>query len=207
MTVDIKTITLEDANFPIALKNGLVRPIPTCLWAIGNLEILDRRLFGFFCSIKCSGNIILKTYDLAQVLRDTSIPVISGFQTPMEKECLDLLLRGQQPVVICPARSIQSMRIPSTWRQALHQKRLLIVSSFEKRHRRATAELAERRNRIVASLASEVFVAHAGPGTQTERLCTELLDDKTCVHVIDVPDNAHLIAKGAVPITLGRTAS
>ncbi len=200
--MDIQTITLADSRFPNALKNGLVHPIPTCLWTIGNLEILDRRLVGFFCSMKCSGNIILKTYDLAQVWRNAEVPVIGGFQSPMEKECLDLLLRGQQPVVICPARSIQNIRLPSTWRQALDQKRLLIVSAFEKRHRRATAELAVTRNRIVASLASEIFVAHAGPGTKTEKLCVEFIEGHICVHVIDIPDNAHLIAKGAVPIQL-----
>lgn len=200
MSVDIETLALEDDNFSATLKNGLVHPVPTCLWAIGNLEISDRRLLGFFCSMKCPGSIILKTYDLAIKLRDAGIPIVSGFQSPMEKECLDLLLRGQQPVVICPARSLQHMQIPPAWRQALHQKRLLIVSPFEKRHRRATAELAKQRNRMVTSLASEVFVTHAGPGTKTERLCTELIEKQIRVYVIDVPDNDHLIAKGAVPM-------
>ncbi|ETW92304.1 MAG: hypothetical protein ETSY1_44235 [Candidatus Entotheonella factor] len=200
MSVDIEPLTLDDDNFPASLKNRRVAPIPTRLWAIGNLKILDRRLVGFFCSMQCPGNIILKTYDLVMGLRDAGIPIVSGFQSPMEKECLDLLLRGQQSIVICPARSLQNLQLPSTWRHALHQKRLLIVSPFEKRHRRATAELAERRNRLVASFASEVFVAYAGPGTKTERLCLELIEDQICVYVIDAPDNAHLIAQGAVPI-------
>ena len=30
------------------------------------------------------------------------VPMIGGFHTPMEQECLEVLLRGQQPVVICP---------------------------------------------------------------------------------------------------------
>jgi hypothetical protein len=34
----------------------------------------------------------LKTYDLARDLRDADVPVIGGFHTPMEKECLRLLL-------------------------------------------------------------------------------------------------------------------
>jgi predicted AAA+ superfamily ATPase len=46
---------------------------------------------------------VLRTFALA--LREAGIPVIGGFHAPMEKECLDLLLRGTQPVVICPARS------------------------------------------------------------------------------------------------------
>jgi predicted Rossmann fold nucleotide-binding protein DprA/Smf involved in DNA uptake len=207
MAIDIKTIVSESSDFPSTLKNGLVHPVPTCIWAIGNLDILGRRLLGFFCSTKCSGDIILRTYDLAQVMRSASIPIIGGFHSPMEKECLDLLLRGQQPIVICPARSLQGMRIPSAWRLALDQERLLIVSPFEKRHRRATAVLAEQRNRVVAALAAEVFVAHAGRRTKTERLCVELLDYRTRVHVIDLPDNAHLIESGARPIQLDHVST
>jgi hypothetical protein len=37
----------------------------------------------------------------------------------MEKECLELLLRGMQSVVICPARGIERMRLPSAWRTPL----------------------------------------------------------------------------------------
>jgi len=33
--------------------------------------------------------------------------VVSGFHALMEKECLDLLLRGTQPIVICPLASIE----------------------------------------------------------------------------------------------------
>ena len=106
-----------------------------CRARLGNLGILDSRLLGFFCSTQCSGDAILRPYDLAQALRGAGIPLIGGFHSPMEKECLDLLLRGQQSIVIWPARSLQG-----------------------------------------------------------------LLDYRTRVHVIDLPDNAHLIENGALPI-------
>src|SRR5579883_2805938 len=80
--------------------------------AIGSVTLLRSSLLALFCSIRCPGKLILETYDLARALRDASVPVISGFHTPMEKECLDLLLRGNQPVVMCPARSIEGIRPP-----------------------------------------------------------------------------------------------
>ncbi len=200
MSIDISTIESESYKFPTALKNSFLSPVPSRIWAIGDLGVLDRRLLGFFCSARCPGDVILRTYDVALALREAGVPVIGGFHSPMERECLDLLLRGKQPIVICPARSLQRMRIPTTWRPALEQKRLLIVSPWEERHRRATTELAEQRNRFVAALASEVFVAHAGPGTKTEQLCYELLGSRTCIRVIDVPNNAKLIESGSVPI-------
>ena len=121
-----------------------------CIWAIGSLDILNTRLIGFFCSTKCPGNVIIHIYDLARALRDSGISVISGFHAPMEKECLDLLLRGRQPVVLCPARNIEQMRHPTAWRAPIAEGRMLVLSPFGAPHHRATADLAEQRNCFVS---------------------------------------------------------
>ena len=71
---------------------------------LGDPGILDGRLIGFFCSVRCPGDAILKTFDLARTLRDADVTVVGGFQSPMEREFLDLLLRGSARVVVCPAR-------------------------------------------------------------------------------------------------------
>src|SRR5438093_8899782 len=93
----------------------------------------------------------------------------------MEQECLRLLLRGRQPVVVCPARSIDGMRLPSEWRSPLADGRLLLLSPFAARDRRITAELARQRNTFVAAIADAVFVAHAAPASRTEAFVRELL--------------------------------
>ena len=92
---------------------------------MGNLRLLDETLTALFCSNRCPGDLILKTYDVARAMRDVDVPVVGGFQTPMERECLRLLLRGKQPIVVCPARGIDDMRIPRGWRRALDEDRLL----------------------------------------------------------------------------------
>jgi hypothetical protein len=69
---------------------------------IGDVKILSNPLLGLLCSIRCPGRVIVQTYDLARALRDAGVPVIGGFHSPMEKECLDFLLRGKQPVVVYP---------------------------------------------------------------------------------------------------------
>ena len=73
---------------------------------MGDLALLDGVLTGIFCSVRCPGDIILETYDLAKALRGAEITLIGGFQSPMEKEFLDVLLWGRVRVVICPARGI-----------------------------------------------------------------------------------------------------
>ena len=59
-----------------------------------------------FCSVKCPGKLIMDTYDLAQHLRDIGVTVISGFHSPMEQECLHILLRSPNPVIWCLARGL-----------------------------------------------------------------------------------------------------
>jgi predicted Rossmann fold nucleotide-binding protein DprA/Smf involved in DNA uptake len=198
MSNNVLIIESKSSDFPEALRNkALMAPVRR-MWAIGNLGILQTRLLGFFCSTRCPGNIILRTYDLAQALRAASISVIGGFHSPMEKECLDLLLRGDQLVVICPARSIERMRVPVAWRKPLDEARLLILSPFEIHHRRPTAELAEQRNRFVAMLADTIFVAHAPPGSKTERLCAEIAEQDKRMYTLDLAENAHLMRRGVV---------
>ena len=158
---------------------------------------------GLFCSIRCPGNVILRTYDLARALREAGVPVIGGFHSPMEKECLDLLLRGRQPVVICPARSIARMRIPMGWRNPLAEGRLLIVSPFDEKQKRATAALADERNRLIAVLASEFFIPYAAPAGKTDRLCRDLVTAGKPVYTFPLEETEGLVQSGAIPISLG----
>ena len=166
-------------------------------WAIGNTDLLNLPLLGLFCSVRCPGDAILQTYDLVRAFRDAGVPVIGGFHSPMERECLDYLLRGTQPVVICPARGIQTMRIPAAWRQPLQEGRLLIVSPFSVTQRRPTAKLAEQRNQFVAELASAVFVAYAEAGGNTEWFCTALLAQGKSVYTHALASNQPLVDRGA----------
>ena len=163
----------------------------------GNLRLLDEPLTALFCSNRCPGDLILKTYDLARVMRDTGVPVIGGFQTPMERECLRLLLRGNQPVVVCPARSIDNMRIPRDWRPVLDEGRLLVLSPFPATVRRPTAGLAGQRNNSVAKLAQRVFIAHAAPGSKTEAFARTLADAGKPLLTLDSPANENLAEMGA----------
>ena len=170
-------------------------PPETAHW--GSLKLLEEPLTALFCSNRCPGGLILKTYDLARAMRDEGVPIIGGFQTSIERECLRLLLRGAQPVVVSPARGVKNMRIPREWRAALDEGRLLVLSSFPATARRPTAELAAQRNDLVASLASRVFIAHAAPGSKTEAFARKLAGAGKPLLTLDSPANANLIGTGA----------
>ena len=173
--------------------------LPDSAAHIGDAGLLERApLLGLLCSVRCPGEIILRLYDLAVALRGAEVAVVGGFHAPMEREALALLLRGRQPVVVCPARGVAGMRLPRAWREPVEQGRLLVVSPFAAGERRVTAALAERRNRYVAGLARVVFVAHAAPGGQLERLCGALLAAGQKPLLTFASDhNAGLLALGA----------
>jgi hypothetical protein len=133
----------------------------------------EQPLTALFCSSKCPGNVVLPAYDRVAQLRDEGRCVISGFHSPVEKECLAILLRGKSPVVICPARTLEGFRVPPEWKGPLDEGRLLILSCFGDKPR-LTAEIAARRNEFVASLASEILVLHATPGGRLARLIENL---------------------------------
>ncbi|MEA3361075.1 MAG: DNA-binding protein, partial [Thermodesulfobacteriota bacterium] len=76
--------------------------------------------------------------------------VISGFHSPMERESLTMLLRGAQPIIICPARSINKMRINKEYKKPLKDGRLLFLSPFDENQLRISAKRSYYRNLFVA---------------------------------------------------------
>lgn len=197
MTYTVEKIETDSIECPYAHKKLEIQKDYPCFWHIGNLEILNRKLLGFFCSVKCPGDIILNTYDIARSLRDAGIPLVSGFHSPIEKDVFDLILKGSQPLVLCPARSIENMRIPNTWKGTIDNGRLLVLSPFKKRHKRVTASLSEQRNKLVALLARDTFLPYAAPGSQSENLCKEIIKAGKQIFTFEDAANKSLIAMGA----------
>jgi predicted Rossmann fold nucleotide-binding protein DprA/Smf involved in DNA uptake len=166
----LATLMPSDAGWPEQLSIRLGKAMPRNLHAVGPINLLALRKTALFCSSRVPGDVILRAHDTARQLRDDGITVISGFHSPIEKECLNILLRGKQPILICLARAMGKIRLPSAWRAALGSGRLLILSPFEKRPPRPTVESARQRNELVAALANDVLIIHATPGGQINRL-------------------------------------
>lgn len=170
--------------------------------SIGEQGILHKQKIGFFCSLKCPGSLILQTYDMMQLIRNSNTAIISGFHSPMEKECLNILLRGSSSIIICPARSIQDMRIPMAYRKPISEGRLLLLSPFGVGEHRSTVEQSLYRNKVVAALSDKVFVAHASPGGKTEEFCKKIIQWGKPLYTFASDYNTNLINMGAIPITL-----
>lgn len=164
-----------DVRFPVKVRERLGEGRLQRLHALGNLDLLQVRTTGLFCSVRCPGSAILSTYDQAASWRDNGRCIIGGFHSPIEEECLRILLRGTQPVIVCPARALPK-RIPAAYRQPLSDGRMLILSCFDGRARRNSRKRAIQRNDLVAAMSDEVFFAHITPVGQLARLTESLLN-------------------------------
>src|SRR5687767_6008181 len=102
--LEVTQIHQGDALYPSRLARCLGDGAPKSVNAIGNVRLIEEQPLALFCSRKCPGSVILKTYDFAQRLRELGTCVIGGFHSPLERECLTILLRGSNPIIICLAR-------------------------------------------------------------------------------------------------------
>lgn len=193
-------LTRTSSGYPSILR-GVGEEVFPQLWSLGEPAILRCELLGFFCSTRCPGDVILRAYDTARTLREVGIPVIGGFHTPMEQECLDLLLRGTQPIVWCPARGLPNpRRLPAAKRNALADSRLLILSPFDGQEKRMTADLAVQRNDLVAQLAYRLLFLYAPPGSKTEGQCKKAVADGKTVLTLGEEYCTNLMNLGALAV-------
>jgi predicted Rossmann fold nucleotide-binding protein DprA/Smf involved in DNA uptake len=195
----IQKIETSESTCPAVLLQDEISSRFSTFWAIGSLNILNANLLGIFCSIRCPGNIILNTYDCMRLLRDAGVPVVSGFHSPIEKDCLDILLKGDQPIVACPARSIVRMRIPGDWKTPIDEGRLLILSPFDEKQKRPTVSTAQQRNQLVAMLGRSFLIPYADKDSKTEQLCRELIQAGKGVYTFQSGKN-RLVQFGAITI-------
>lgn len=167
---DVVTVRRGAPGYPEILSSRLGPKAPETLVLLGNKDLLGLRKTALFCSARTPGDAILRAHDAARRMRDEGTTVISGFHSPIERECLRILLRGRQPIIICPARAIEAMHVPVESRRAFDSGRVLYLSPFLNHPTRITRDAAIRRNEVVAALADEAYFAHTAPGGETARL-------------------------------------
>jgi len=150
-----------------------------------------------FCSNRCPGDLILAAYDWARVIRRRSdLTIVSGFHTVIEKDVLDILLKGNCPLMVVPARSIENMRIPSAWKPHLATDRLRVESPFPASARRITKKNALLRNEHVAEMMDEILIIHASAEGHLDQQCVGWLKDGMNVSALPGEQNQRLFEMG-----------
>lgn len=153
MSVPVQKMNLEVAK---------IGSIPVAV--IGNVLLLSHPKIAFLCSRKCPPDKILPAHDKARELREVGSTVMSPFQTSIEQGALKIFLRGKNPIIWCPARSLGNLYLKSPWRIPHDDGRLLILSFVPDGGGRITRQQSALRNRYMLRFANSLFVAWADPG-------------------------------------------
>lgn len=193
-------LEITSCSCPVEVEAFMGQPSQLRLSSKGNQSLLQRKKLALICSVKCPGKLILDTYDLMRKIREIRATVVSGFHSPMEQECLSLLLRGDSSVIVCPARSLVNARFPSEYQKPLLDGKMLLMSAFDEKCRRTTSQTSEMRNRLVAAVADVVLIPYASFGGKTEQLCREIISWGKPVHTLESEHNSSLISAGAVTV-------
>lgn len=122
--------------------------------SIGNSSLFDRRKIGFLAGSKIAPLSVLHTLDWASVIATREdVAVISGFHSQLERQVLDLLLKGKCGIICVLARSFYS-KFPAEFKSAFDHGRVLFIT--DEKQKRVTKESAYRRNKHIVSLSDEL---------------------------------------------------
>jgi predicted Rossmann fold nucleotide-binding protein DprA/Smf involved in DNA uptake len=197
--VEVRRLQRHDPNFPDRLERRMGDGAPEAVEFLGTAAVLNPPILGLICSVSCPGSVIIRIYEAVRALRDAGVVVCGGFHSPMERECLDFLVRGRQLVVFCPATGVRHVTLADYVQLALCDGRLVVLSPFGDDVERATPWHGLYRNRVVAALSDALFVPHAVPDGKVFANAKEALGRGQPVITFDDTANRHLIDAGAHP--------
>ncbi len=158
---------------------------------IGNIGLLDQIDFAFLCSSKCPGNIIIKIQEQAFQWREDGLVIASGFHSPVEQEILNVLIKGIQPIVICPARSLNNMRLPKLWRAGLDENRILIITPIHGLITRPTRELCNKRNEFLVKLTKKIYIPYVDASGKMVELYNKLKEKDRLIFADNLENEAY----------------
>lgn len=126
----------------------------------GDTSIASLHKTAFLCSRSYPASIVLRIYSWAKEVRERGECIISGFHSPLEKDALDILLGGKQPIIFAAPRGLPK-RYPPVLRRAIEDGRMLALSPFDEKVMRITVTTAQARNKFMIKISQRIVVAAA----------------------------------------------
>lgn len=143
---------------------------------LGNKDILKLHKTAFLCSQKVPAEIVLKSYDWAKQQREQGNCIVCGNHSQIEKDVVDILLRGKQPLIIIVARGMKKRWQPEI-EKAINENRLLIISPFPETVKRVSRQTAEKRNKEILNISNHIMIAFASKNGQLSKLLKDFTYD------------------------------
>ena len=130
---------------------------------LGNTSLLERKKIGYFASSTIASLSVLPTLDWAtKAAKRDDVAIVSGFHSKMEREVLDILLKGRCGIICVLARPIYKV-IPEKYRTAFAQDRVLFIPHNTAKSTMTTRHLCQKRNEYIASISDELVFSSLTP--------------------------------------------
>lgn len=137
---------------------------------VGNISLLERKKIGYFASGSIAPLSVLPTLDWAiEMAKHDEVAIVSGFHSKMEREVLDILLKGSCGIICVLARPIYKI-IPAKFRDAYAQDRVLFISQNTAKSTMTSRHLCQKRNEYIASIADELVFSSLTPESSLYKL-------------------------------------
>ena len=132
---------------------------------LGNTSLLERKKIGYFASGTIASLSVLPTLDWAtEIAKREDVAIVSGFHSKMEREVLDILLKGRCKLICVLARPIYKV-IPEKYRNAYDQNRVLFISHNTSKSTMTSRLLCQKRNEYIASISDELVFTSLTPAS------------------------------------------
>ena len=126
---------------------------------------------------------VLPIYDWAKQMREQGKCVVSGFHSALERDVLDILLRGEQPIIIAAARALPHKH-PAAVRRAVNNGRMLVLSPGDKA-KKTTPAAARLRNEFIAAVADCIVIGHASETGELSQTLAQLPATKPVTRLVE----------------------
>lgn len=125
----------------------------------GNMDLLTLRKVGFLASRKVNPTSVIPTINWANIIsNDPNVAIVSGFQSTLEREVLDIALKGTCGIIYVLNRSLYR-QVPLNLRPAFASNRILFISLTSEKTTRPSAANANIRNRYITDIADTLTFA------------------------------------------------
>jgi hypothetical protein len=137
---------------------------------LGNMNLLTLRKVGFLASRKVNPTSVIPTINWAnEVSRNPNAAIVSGFQSTLEREVLDIALKGTCGIIYVLNRSLYR-QIPLNLSPAFDSNRILFISLTSEKTTRPSAANANIRNHYITDIADSLVFASVNESSSLHHL-------------------------------------
>jgi DNA processing protein len=209
---EIRVCRDGDGFFPNSLKRLVKQDRPSEIFALGNLNLLEKSSAGICGSRHATERGLSIAQQTVEILAGSGIVIVSGYAAGVDASAHKAALQASSGTIVVLAEGILNFSIRRELRPLWDWNKVLVLSQF-KMKAKWQAWNAMRRNRTIVGLSDVMLVVEARGTGGTLDAGKATLEYNKPLFVIDyttideyTQGNELLIQRGGIPLKRNRTS-